>query len=233
MSDWSWKQAVAECVLNIVNNRTSAIFTINDVYLHLNEFSQRFPKNHHIQEKIRQTLQRLRDDSFLSFQGGGQYVLNLSNQELEAEPAPLRARGVELPITKQVVRNLRLRSTILGAEIKRRYSYTCQVCNTSVPLRDNRRYAEAHHLWPLGSPHFGPDIPNNIIVLCPNHHVMFDRGAATIVPDTLSIRHVLKGVFSKETRLHLEAWHPLGQKYLLYHHYKIFGGSSIDSVARG
>jgi len=38
------------------------------------------------------------------------------------------------------------------------------------------RYAEAHHIIPLGSPHHGADKAENIIVVCPNHHAMLDYG---------------------------------------------------------
>ncbi|ULA60744.1 MAG: hypothetical protein LZF60_270070 [Nitrospira sp.] len=38
-------------------------------------------------------------------------------------------------------------------------------------------YAEAHHLRPLGYLHNGPDLPSNMLVLCPNHHAQCDLGA--------------------------------------------------------
>jgi predicted restriction endonuclease len=222
MSDWSWKQAVAERVIQITNETGSAVVSIDDLYRHLEEFSKLFPRNRHVREKIRQILQRLRDDGFLSFQGGGRYLLNLGYEELESEPAPLGARGIEAPGTKEVVRNVRLRSTLLGVEIKRRYRYTCQVCRVPVPLWRNRYYAEAHHLWPLGSPHFGPDVPGNIIVLCPNHHVMFDRGVATILPDSLRLQHLVEGVFARRAQLYVEPWHSLRPKCIQLHHREIF-----------
>ena len=39
--------------------------------------------------------------------------------------------------------------------------------------------SEVHHIRPLGK-HDGADIIENMIVVCPNHHAMFDRGAITI-----------------------------------------------------
>lgn len=38
-------------------------------------------------------------------------------------------------------------------------------------------YAEAAHIRALGSPHNGPDVIENVLCLCPNHHVLFDNGA--------------------------------------------------------
>ena len=51
---------------------------------------------------------------------------------------------------------------------------------------------------------------------------MFDRGAATIIPDTLKVRHHVEGVFSQVTRLYLAPWHVLNVKYLDYHHRHVF-----------
>lgn len=144
--------------------------------------------------------------------------------ELDIEPVPLKMKGKETPETKKVPRSIRLRSTILGAEIKRRYNHLCQVCRTTVRLAGIERYAEAHHLKPLGSPHLGPDVPGNIIVLCPNHHVMFDRGAATVSPATPEILHATGRLFRKKKRLYLESWHLLRKACLKYHHDRIFKG---------
>ena len=44
-------------------------------------------------------------------------------------------------------------------------------------------YAEAAHIRALGRPHDGPDTPDNMLCLCPNHHVLFDLGAFTIAND--------------------------------------------------
>jgi predicted restriction endonuclease len=33
---------------------------------------------------------------------------------------------------------------------------------------------------PLGNPHDGPDKASNMLVLCPNHHLQFDRGVLRI-----------------------------------------------------
>ena len=44
-------------------------------------------------------------------------------------------------------------------------------------------YAEAAHIVPLGRPHDGPDTDDNILCLCPNHYVQFDKGGFTINND--------------------------------------------------
>jgi predicted restriction endonuclease len=219
MADWSWKQAVAKCVLDIVNRRRSADFSLDELYGYSEVLSTLFPRNRNIRAKIRQILQRLRDqDNFVRFLGKGSYALNLEHAEVVGEPALLAREGIESPITKRVIRNLRLRDTFLAAEIKRRYDHVCQVCRRPVLLREGVHYAEGHHLKPIGSPHYGPDVAGNIIVVCPNHHILFDRAVATIEPDTLRLRHHVKGVFPSDARVHLQRWHTLNPRYLVYHH---------------
>lgn len=222
MGDWSWKQAVAERALEIVNKKSSLDFSLDEVYAYTEQFSRLFPRNRNVRAKVRQILQRLRDDGLVFFRGEGRYTLNLDYADLHGDAAARDQRGVESPSTKRVLRNVRLRDTFLAAHMKRRYANTCQVCRKGVPLWEKIRYCEAHHLRPLGSPHFGPDVLGNIIVLCPNHHVMFDRGAATIIPDTLEVRHHVDGVFPKHSRIYVQSWHILNVKYLDYHHRCVF-----------
>ncbi|MBD9357387.1 HNH endonuclease [Methylomonas sp. EbA] len=72
-----------------------------------------------------------------------------------------------------------VRDTKQAKALKRLYDYTCQVCNIRITTATGP-YAEAAHIRPLGKPHEGPDTPDNIICLCPNHHVMFDLGAFSV-----------------------------------------------------
>lgn len=75
-----------------------------------------------------------------------------------------------------------VRDTKLSQQIKKLYNYTCQICGTQLAC-EGGFYAEAAHITPLGKPHDGPDTPNNILCLCPNHHVLFDKGGFTINDD--------------------------------------------------
>jgi putative restriction endonuclease len=115
-----------------------------------------------------------------------------------AGPAPRRA------ITIQRI----VRSTAAAERVKARHEYHCQVCGDRLEVRGGR-YAEAAHIRPLGSPHDGPDVEENILCLCPNHHVLFDRGGFTIAGDLALI--------GLEGRLRAKPGHPIGQEYLAYH----------------
>jgi len=44
-------------------------------------------------------------------------------------------------------------------------------------------YAKAAQIRPLGAPHDGPDVSENILCLCPNHRVLFDHGGAAVGAD--------------------------------------------------
>jgi hypothetical protein len=228
MPTWTWKQAVADEILALVNARRSLAFELDDIYSREEAFQRRFPRNRHVREKIRQTLQRLRDSGFLEFRGKAKYELKIDCPDLEVEPARKGEEGIQLPQRRTVLRNVRLRNTLLAGEMKRRYNNTCQVCRRTVRLISSD-CAESHHVKPLGTPHNGPDVEGNIVVVCPNHHVMFDRGAIGIDVDSLVVRHVT-GAF-RPRPLHLEPWHVLNPQYLAYHSRFIFGNPNL--LAKG
>ncbi|WP_420311912.1 HNH endonuclease [Streptomyces sp. YS-B37] len=62
----------------------------------------------------------------------------------------------------------------LVEEIKQLYQHRCQVCGEQLETRFGH-YSEAAHIQGLGTPHDGPDKLSNLLCLCPNHHVQFDR----------------------------------------------------------
>jgi predicted restriction endonuclease len=108
--------------------------------------------------------------------------------------------------------------------MKRRYRDTCQVCRERLHLA-NCTYAESHHIKPLGSPHNGPDVEGNILVVCPNHHVMLDRGALLIDPSSFIVSHVSDAISPR--RLLLQPWHRLNRRYVQYHaNIALYGHSS-------
>jgi len=75
-----------------------------------------------------------------------------------------------------------VRDTKISRNIKHLYAFECQVCGTSIKTK-NGLYAEGAHIKPLGKPHNGDDSADNILCLCPNHHVMFDKGSFSIDDD--------------------------------------------------
>lgn len=80
-----------------------------------------------------------------------------------------------------------LRDTKLGRKLKELYGHKCQLCGLILTMLDGSLYAEAHHIRPLGNEHRGSDRAENILILCPNHHVMFDYGAIALKAAELTI----------------------------------------------
>lgn len=75
-----------------------------------------------------------------------------------------------------------VRDTKISNEIKELYKFRCQVCDLAIQTKTGF-YAEGAHIRPVGKPHDGEDSAANLICLCPNHHVMFDKGMFTINDD--------------------------------------------------
>lgn len=99
-----------------------------------------------------------------------------------------------------------LRDTQLAREVKESNKYRCQICGQVLKLNDDKPYAEAHHIKPLGAPHNGPDVSGNILCVCPNDHVRLDYGAIKL-DETY-----LKGI---------------GKEYIDYHNENIFRKSGV------
>jgi len=107
--------------------------------------------------------------------------------KIPGEPAPgeeLSESSVEyLAAPRKETTISRLVRDVGKAEaIKRIYDYSCQMCGASLECLAGP-YAEAAHIRPLGSPHDGPDTLDNLLCLCPNHHVLFDNGGVVVTGD--------------------------------------------------
>jgi predicted restriction endonuclease len=58
----------------------------------------------------------------------------------------------------------------------------CQVCGLRLETPTGA-YAEGAHIRPVGRSHHGPDVPANVLCLCPNDHVRLDRGILVLTDD--------------------------------------------------
>lgn len=67
-------------------------------------------------------------------------------------------------------------------ELKEMYDGRCQVCGDTIKIIDNLNYSEVHHIQPLNKDN-GSDEISNMLVLCPNHHKLFDLGVICINPE--------------------------------------------------
>jgi len=100
----------------------------------------------------------------------------------------------------------RIRDSALSRHVKTLYNYGCQLCDIAIPGIGGRLYSEGAHVRPVGNPHLGPDSLENILSLCPNHHVQLDIGGMVILENfevAISENHAAFGAlrFSKGHRL--------------------------------
>ncbi|WP_330462174.1 MULTISPECIES: YDG/SRA domain-containing protein [unclassified Streptomyces] len=105
-----------------------------------------------------------------------------------------------------------IRSTKIADWVKGIHQHTCQVCGLCIKTPTGS-YAEAAHIRPLGRPHDGPDESDNVLCLCPNHHVAFDFGMLTIAPNLT----VMDRTTGAQTTLRTHPEHKLSEEYLSYH----------------
>ncbi|CAA9467584.1 MAG: hypothetical protein AVDCRST_MAG05-214 [uncultured Rubrobacteraceae bacterium] len=111
---------------------------------------------------------------------------------------------------RQTLRVARIvRDSPRAKKIKVLYGHRCQICGTRLECPAGP-YAEAAHIRPLGTPHNGPDTEDNILCLCPNHHVLFDNGAISIAED-LSLTGAEGGVLT------VHKHHRINPDHLAYH----------------
>lgn len=113
---------------------------------------------------------------------------------------------IDVPEREDIVVSRIIRDTALSSKVKAIHGYECQLCGTALEMPAGRKYAEAHHIKPLGKPHNGPDVIENMICLCPNHHAVLDYGAIKLHEEE---------IISKQG-------HGISKEFITYHNEVIF-----------
>jgi len=114
----------------------------------------------------------------------------------------------ELPRRANATVSRIVRDTALSNRLKGIHDHRCQLCGDTLTLNNGTKYSEAHHLKPLGKPHEGPDVPGNILVVCPNCHALCDLG----------------GIRIKHSLLQLTDGHEVDKEFISYHNDRILTG---------
>ena len=114
--------------------------------------------------------------------------------------------SVEPANRETYVTNRLYRDNKISMQVKDIYHSRCQICSHYVELQDGRRYAECHHIKPIGEPHNGPDVIENLICVCPNCHVLLDYGVIAI----------------DKAKLNIAVDHIVANEYVAYHNSTIF-----------
>lgn len=131
----------------------------------------------------------------------------LKNSHDESTTLNTEPTDISGPQRQSVMIDRIIRDTEISKKIKELHNCQCQICGESLELADNKFYAEAHHIKPLGSLHNGPDIAANLICVCPKHHVLLDYGAID-----LNIKEIA-----------ISDDHQIAEEYITYHNDKIWG----------
>lgn len=111
------------------------------------------------------------------------------------------------PRTETTVQRI-VRDTKVSQRVKKLHHFECQICGQTLETPSGR-YAEAAHIRPLGRPHDGPDTEGNILCLCPNHHVLFDSGAISLLDDL--------SILGQSGELRTVSRHSIDVRYVQYH----------------
>lgn len=98
------------------------------------------------------------------------------NRQKDIQSLPAVAPRRVTTTQQRIVRN-----TAIISGLKSIYNDVCQLCGFRINLHEGRGYSEGAHVIPLSEG--GPDTRDNILILCPNHHVMLDKGIINLSMD--------------------------------------------------
>lgn len=106
------------------------------------------------------------------------------------QPATPLAQDLESPPAERVKTTVSrvIRDSKLSNRVKALHGHECQICGYALILADGSRYAEGHHVQPLGTPHDGADVLGNILCLCPNHHAACAWGLLSLFSQNCATR---------------------------------------------
>lgn len=142
-------------------------------------------------------------------------VANIHKKLLDSvEPVTSGTKRVESVISRII------RDTKVTLEVKFMYENTCQVCN-EVLVTPKGRYSEGAHIIPLGKPYNGDDVISNMLCLCPNHHVLFDKFAFTIEPSGFVV-----GLNQAAIKIHGN--HEVSTDSLVWHNNMYYNSSKLE-----
>ena len=120
--------------------------------------------------------------------------------------------GETTPQTTSGVVTRIVRSTAVSQAVKKLYNDYCQVCDVQLEAPGGS-LAEGAHIRALGKPHLGPDVSENVLCLCPNHHSLFDEGGIYLTDDfkVHDYRGQVVGPLYKHSK------HAIGLEHMRYH----------------
>lgn len=167
----TWKDDVYIELLRYTETNETEQFTLEEFYQYAeNQLAAKHPNNNNVQAKIRQILQRLRDDGQLEFiNNDGVYRFVELDEEFQ------RKYGVD----QQTVETTRYpMAKSVRVEALQRYNKACLLTDVDLPA-----LLDAAHVLPRAERPSEVRNPKNILVLNKLHHEAFDRDLFTIDTD--------------------------------------------------
>ena len=130
-------------------------------------------------------------------------------KEITIEPASVKKIPRKIKTTTVRV----IRDTVKTKKLKIRYDNICQVCRSKIA----ENYSDVHHVWPIGDK--GDDDYDNMLVLCPNHHAMFDL--ALIQFDESRKGHLVHVNGKEYGKLYFKKDHRIHQKNIEHNNMRV------------
>jgi len=148
--------------------KTYELEEILDIYNNKNGISELFNKDNRINEigddKEIISLIELFDKEELDEQIEKDFFDDIDVPENETE----ETHGKRVKRYLQIVKML-----------KKKYNYRCQLCGYTFHMDNGNDYCEAHHIKMLSKD--GSQSPENVIILCANHHRIFHYASDNII----------------------------------------------------
>jgi predicted HNH restriction endonuclease len=170
----SWINFTKQVITDFCNEKGSRTFTLEDIYTKTPLFQANNPDNLHIEEKIRQTLQFLRDDGILTFvDNRGTYTLrSIELLKGEVDDDQIVNIKCKTPEKKEYLIETFVRDIGWAKAAKETFGLACMYnhCLNTFNKENGEPYIEIHHIIPLCRG--GEDGLWNLSVLCAHHHRM-------------------------------------------------------------
>jgi putative restriction endonuclease len=127
--------------------------------------------------------------------------------------------GNAQPGRKSVTTSSVKRDSSVSDWVKKIHNDRCQFCSTTLVTRVGT-YSTGAHIQGLGRPHNGRDETSNLLCLCPNCHVLFDKGVLYIANDNKTVVNIVSG---EKTLINLEEAHQLDESSIAHHRLQVAG----------
>jgi|YelNatPaOPRAMG01_1025707.scaffolds.fasta_scaffold165500_2 hypothetical protein len=152
------------------------------------------------QHNVREALDYLHRHKVIAHEGDKWFINGFTDSEFEYSKAEclleVQNSGLEKSRLIESLNDISPESseyiTISGKRLKRDYDtidklkrvrdYRCQICGKTIPKKMGGFYIEAAHIQ--AKKEKGPETPDNLLILCPNHHKEFDYGDLEIIQHT-------------------------------------------------